>query len=91
MSKVNLTIEKVILVALVKAVNEQSNFLNKEFKFRQKQEFINWQNAGIRIIKELENNPAIAHTLNVITEDVENSIHKTRKELNLIYNEANKN
>jgi hypothetical protein len=74
----NLMVEQTILIATVKTALEQSQFLNGHFKFQQKKAFKTWQQIGFRLIISIERDPALAHTLNVITEDVENEIHELR-------------
>lgn len=71
------------MIALVKAVIEQSQFLNEQYKFKAKQDFKNWQQKGGEMLKEIEKDPETAHTLNEITEHIENAVHEVRKALNL--------
>jgi hypothetical protein len=74
----NLMVEQTILIATVKTALEQSYFLIDHFKLQQKKAFKTWQDIGFRLIDSIERDPALAHTLNIITEDVENEIHLLR-------------
>jgi ribosomal protein L4 len=89
--KTNKTVEFAIYAALSKTLLEESAFLQEEFSFKAKRDFLNWQNMGERIVKGFEQTKESAEVLEKVTVRMENLIHEVRKELNTIYGDNPQN
>ena len=75
-----LILESNIMLALLKATIEQSEFLRGELKQRPKQVFNTWSKLGHSLLSELEKkNIANEDYLNELTDVIHNVMHEIRK------------
>ena len=80
MKKEKLILETNILLALFKATMEQSTFLTKELKQKPKQEFVLWQNQGVKLLDSLEKiNIVNEEYLIALTDVIHNILNEIRK------------
>ena len=83
MENEKLILESNIMLALMKATIEQSEYLRGELKQKPKQVFNNWSKLGSSLLNELEKrNIANEDYLESITDVIHNIIHGMRKEMN---------
>lgn len=72
-----------ILIGLIKALSEQSQYLTGEYKQKLKQEFNIWQKQGFKIVEELEKqNMLHGEYIDSITDIYHNINLEIRKNLN---------
>ena len=77
-----LILESNIMLALLKATIEQSEFLRGELKQRPKQVFNTWSKLGHSLLSELEKkNIANEDYLNELTDVIHNVMHEIRKKV----------
>lgn len=75
-----LILESNIMLALLKATIEQSEFLRGELRQRPKQVFNTWSKLGHSLLSELEKkNIANEDYLNELTDVIHNVMHEIRK------------
>lgn len=75
-----LILESNIMLALLKATMEQSEFLRGELRQRPKQVFNTWSKLGHSLLSELEKkNIANEDYLNELTDVIHNVMHEIRK------------
>lgn len=77
-----LILESNIMLALLKATIEQSEFLRGELRQRPKQVFNTWSKLGHSLLSELEKkNIANEDYLNELTDVIHNIMHEIRKKV----------
>ena len=77
-----LIVESNIMLALMKATIEQSEYLRGQLKQKPKQVFNNWSNLGNTLLEELEKkNIANEDYLNELTDVIHDVMATIRKEL----------
>jgi len=77
-----LILESNIMLALLKATIEQSEFLRGELRQRPKQVFNTWSKLGHSLLSELEKkNIANEDYLNELTDVIHNVMHEIRKKV----------
>jgi len=77
-----LILESNMMLALLKATIEQSEFLRGELKQRPKQVFNTWSKLGHSLLSELEKkNIANEDYLNELTDVIHNVMHEIRKKI----------
>jgi len=77
-----LIVESNIMLALMKATIEQSEYLRGQLKQKPKQVFNNWSNLGNMLLEELEKkNIANEDYLNELTDVIHDVMATIRKEL----------
>ena len=77
-----LIVESNIMLALMKATIEQSEYLRGQLKQKPKQVFNNWSNLGNMLLDELEKkNIANEDYLNELTDVIHDVMDTIRKEL----------
>ena len=81
-----LILESNIMLALLKATIEQSEFLRGELRQRPKQVFNTWSKLGHSLLSELEKkNIANEDYLNELTDVIHNVMHEIRKRVDKCY------
>ena len=81
MKKEQIILETNILMALFKATMEQSTFLTGELKQKPKQDFIIWQNYGLKLLDGLEKQNIVNEEyFTALTDVIHNIINEIRKQ-----------